>query len=241
MRYNIYKGLKEIYNKFFNSTKPASKAHTESIHALVNLTEARDPYTKRHSVKVSNYAALLAECIGVEKRDIEAIRLAAILHDIGKIGVRKKVLLKNSSLTRKEYEEVKKHSEIGAEIARPLKFFKEVILMIKHHHESYDGTGYPGSLKGENIPLGSRILAIADSYDALTNKRAYRKAYSTKKALQIMKSENRKKFDPALFKTFVLCISSRKKALSNAEPPHELKPTKRKRKTSRPGKRKTEK
>jgi len=198
--------LKEIYDKFSNATKPIHMAYMQSIHSLINLTEARDPYTKRHSVKVSSYAVMLAKYIGLPKKEVNIIRLAAILHDIGKVGIKEKVLLKNGTLNGKEYKEVQKHSELGAEIIKPLKFFGPIVSIIKHHHENYDGTGYPDGLKGEEIPFASRILAIADSYDAMTSKRAYREAYDPQRALEIMKKESGKKFDPALFKKFLGCL-----------------------------------
>lgn len=202
--------LKEIYKRF-SSTKPANKAYIECIHALVNLAEAKDPYTKRHSLKVSNYAVLLAKQMKLTKEEIETIKLAAILHDVGKLGIKEKVLLKNGSLNGAEYEEVKKHSGIGVEIIKPFRFFNKVVTMIKHHHEKYGGGGYPDDLKGKDIPLGSRILAIADSYDALTNKRAYRDAYSSEQAINIMKKEDGSKFDPSLLETFMACITSGKR------------------------------
>jgi len=205
------KQLRLIYERFAKSSKPINRAYLESVHALINLTETNDPYTKRHSVKVSNYAGLLSRAIGMSKKEVDSVKLAAILHDIGKVGIRVKILLKNGALNHAEYEEVKKHSEIGADIAKPLKFFNEVIYMIKHHHENYNGTGYPDGLEGASIPLGSRILAIADAYDALTSTRAYRKAYSSEKAIGIMKSESGKKFDPVLLETFLESLERRKK------------------------------
>ncbi|UCD54635.1 MAG: HD-GYP domain-containing protein [Candidatus Omnitrophota bacterium] len=201
--------LKKIYKKF-STTKPTQKAYIECIHALVNLAEAKDPYTKRHSIKVSNYAVLLAKKLKLPKEEIETIKLAAILHDVGKLGIKGKVLLKGGSLNRPEYEHVKKHSEMGVEIIKPFRFFNEVILIIRHHHEKYDGSGYPDGLNGKNIPLGSRILAIADCYDALTSRRAYRKAYSSQQAMNIMKKENGSKFDSQLLDIFMSCISSGK-------------------------------
>ncbi len=203
------KKLKEIYKRF-SSTKPTNKAYIECIHALVNLAELKDPYTKKHSIKVSNYAVLLAKQLKLAKEEIETIKLAAILHDVGKLGIRKKVLLKSGSLNGAEYEEVKKHSEIGAEIIKPFRFFNEVILIIRHHHEKYDGTGYPDGLKGKDTPLGSRILAIADSYDALTSKRTYRDAYSPGEAVNIMKKEDGSKFDSKLLDIFMSRIASEK-------------------------------
>lgn len=207
------KRLKEIYEAFSSSTKGAHKAYLESIHALVNLTEIKDPYTKRHSVKVSNYAALLAQQLGMRKRDIENVKFAAILHDIGKLGVSAEILLKEGSLSKKEFEEVKKHSLMGVEIIKPLHFFGEIILMIKHHHENFDGSGYPSGLKGKDIPLGAQILSIADAYDALISERAYRKAYSHDEALEIMKKDSGKKFDPKLLNLFIKCLTTREKRM----------------------------
>ena len=120
--------------------------------------------------------------------------------------------MKNGSLSGAEYEEVKKHSGIGAEIVKPFRFFNEGVIMIKHHHEKYGGGGYPSGLKGKDIPLGSRILAIADCYDALTSNRAYRDAYSPEQAVGIMEKEDGTKFDPVLLEIFMNCVSFRKKA-----------------------------
>ncbi len=200
------KHLKQLYSRFSNSTKPVHRAYMQSIHTLINLTESRDPYTKRHSVKVSNYAVMLAKSLGLYKKEVEYIRLAAILHDIGKVGIKESILLKNGSLDSKEYKEVQKHADLGAQIIKPLKFFGPIVSTVRHHHENYNGTGYPDGLKGEDIPLASRILAIADAYDALTSKRAYRGAYSVEKAKSIMKKESGRKFDPALLERFMDCL-----------------------------------
>ena len=162
-------------------------------------------------MKVSNYAVLLARALKLPKKDIENLRLAAILHDIGKLGIKEKILLKPSSLDNKEYAEVKKHSEIGADIVKPLKFFNDIISIIKYHHENYDGTGYPEGLKGKEIPLPAQILALADSYDALTSHRAYRKAYSHKEAVRIMKQQSGKKFNHRFLDTFIASLTSREK------------------------------
>ena len=204
------KRLKEIYDKFSPPEKLSRKEYMESIHALINLVESKDPYTKRHAVKVSANAGGLARYIGLPERDVEGIKIAGVLHDIGKLGVRSSILLKNSSLTKEEYNEVRKHAQIGADIVKPLKFLDEVISIIKHHHENYDGTGYPDSLKKEEIPLGARVLSVADVYDALTSERAYRKAFSSEEALEIMKKESGKKYDPKILEAFLDYLSHKK-------------------------------
>lgn len=212
MRFKAIKKLKDIYEKFSTTTKPQNRAYIESVHALVNLTEAKDPFTKRHSIKVSSYAVSLSRHLGLSKRYLENIRIAAILHDIGKLGIKDKILLKPSSLTKEEFEEVKKHPQLTEEIVKPLKFYSDIITFIKHHHENWDGDGYPDGLKGEEIPLGARILSICDAYDALTSERAYRKAYSHEEALDIVRSECGKKYDPNLFAAFVKCLSNVEKS-----------------------------
>ena len=204
----IRKRLGDIYTNFYQTKTPSNRALIKSIHALVNLCELKDPYTKRHSIKVSTYATLLAKKIGLSKAEIDRIRLASILHDIGKVGIKEEILLKNDVLTKKEYDEIKRHPEIGVEIIKPIKPMRELIPIIKYHHENYDGTGYPEGLKGRKIPFVSRILAIADVFDALTNKRAYRNAYPIKKALEIMEAEKGKKFDPLLFEKFQECMDN---------------------------------
>jgi putative nucleotidyltransferase with HDIG domain len=201
--------LKKIYKKF-SSTKPSNKAYIECIHALVNLAEAKDPYTKKHSLKVSNYAVVLAKAMKLPKEEVDIIKLAGLLHDVGKLGIKEKVLMKNGSLSGAEYEEIKKHSGIGAEIVKPFRFFNEVVIIIKHHHEKYGGKGYPDGLKGKHIPMGSRILAIADCYDALTSNRAYRDAYAPEQAVAIMEKEDGTKFDPEILEIFMKCITSKK-------------------------------
>jgi len=206
------KRLREIYEAFGNPARPVRTPYIKSIHALVNLAEAKDPHTKKHSVKVVNYAALIAKCMHLSAREIEIVKLAGMLHDIGKIAIREEVLSKNGSLNGKEYEEVKKHSEIGVEIIKPLKFLSHILTSIKHHHENYDGTGYPDGLKGKSIPLVSRILAVADTYDALTSKRAYREAYTVKKAIEIMRAESDKRFDPKILEIFIRCHSLKEKS-----------------------------
>jgi len=204
---HINRKLRELYNKVYKKGNPSSMEILRSVRALVRLAEEKDPYTKKHSVKVSRYAVLLAKYVGLPKHQIERIRIASILHDIGKLGIDKHILLKRDTLTHKEYEEVKKHPEIGVKLLKPLKFFENIIPLVKHHHENYDGSGYPAGLKGSSIPFNARLLTIADVYDALTSKRAYRKAYISQEAVKIMQEDIEKKFDPVLLNAFFICLS----------------------------------
>jgi len=195
--------LKKIYDRFSNSIEPAKGDYYKSIQALVKLVEMRDPYTKKHSMKVSSVAVKLAKHMGLSKQYIETVRLAAILHDIGKLGVKEEILLKESTLTHDEYKAVKEHPSFGVDIIKPIPFLSEILPIIRHHHENFDGTGYPDCLKGEEIPLGSRIISIADVYDALMSDRAYRKAYDADKVMQMMKKEKGKKFSPEVLEQFI--------------------------------------
>lgn len=201
---------KHLNDKFSKLLKHLGAKYIEYAHVLVDVAESRDPYTVSHSIKVTNYAVALARYIGLSKEAIEVLKISAILHDIGKIGVKPSILMKPSSLNEEEYKEVRRHPILSAEIIKPIKLMDELVPIIKHHHENYNGTGYPDGLKGEEIPLGARILSIADVYDALTTDRAYRKAYPFGKATKIMTEASGKKFDPVLLKAFMACLRPKK-------------------------------
>ncbi len=180
------------------------------IFSLANAIEAKDPFTKGHSDHVSSLAVNLGKHIGLSNEDIGTLEKGGALHDIGKIGVKDIILLKPGKLTPEEYEEIKKHPETGENICRPLNSLKPVLPLIKHHHERFDGSGYPSGLAGENIPLLARIMAIVDMYDALTSHRAYRKAMTHEQAMKIFSTDTADgKFDPILFKEFEKLIESR--------------------------------
>lgn len=181
------------------------RLHSAFLHTAEALAEAvnsRDPYTGGHTRRVRNYALQLAEELGLKEEEKEALRLAAILHDIGKIGVDDAILRKADRLTDEETHKMNDHPRIGAKILGYVEEMKKVIPGVLHHHEWYDGTGYPDGLKGERIPLQARIVAIADAFDALTTKRPYRKASSALEALDILDRDSGNHFDPELLKIF---------------------------------------
>ncbi len=180
------------------------------IFSLANAIEAKDPFTKGHSDHVSSLAVNLGKHIGLNIADIGTLEKGGALHDIGKIGVKDIILLKPGKLTPEEYEEIKEHPETGENICSPLNSLKPVLPLIKHHHERFDGSGYPSGLVGENIPLLARIMAIVDMYDALTSHRAYRRAMTHEQAMKIFSKDTTDgKFDPILFKEFEELIESR--------------------------------
>lgn len=149
----------------------------EVIDCIVSALDAKDPYTAGHSERVSDMATVVCNLLKMKEEDIQSVHIAAHLHDIGKIGVPDRVLLKSGKLDEDEWKELKKHPEIGAEIlskSHHLSRLKDIVL---HHHERFDGKGYPSGLKAKEIPYGARIIAICDSIDAITSNRCYRKAH----------------------------------------------------------------
>jgi len=173
-----------------------------TLYALVQAIEARDPYTRQHSDRVAQISAAIALEMGCSKGDIDIINFAGRLHDIGKIGVIDKVLLKPGKLTNEEFDMIKKHPVIGANIIGQLGMWDREQEIIKYHHERFDGTGYPEGLKGEKIPFLARILSVADAFDAMDSDRAYRKRMKTEKIMTIINKAAGTQFDPDVVKAF---------------------------------------
>lgn len=164
--------------------------NAEQILFNLALTiEAKDPYRKGHSQRLANLSSMLAEWVGLSDEEIRTVRRGSILHDIGKLAIQDEILLKPGPLTRNEFSVVKLHPEIGAEMCTPLDSFDDVQPIIRHHRERYDGSGYPYGLVGEEIPLGAQIVAIADSFDALTSNRSYRTALPKEAAIRLIDEE----------------------------------------------------
>lgn len=175
----------------------------ETILSLAEAIDARDPYTRGHSDHVSQYALKTAQALGLSEKESTEIYQAAILHDIGKIGIREDVLNFDGPLDQEQYAHIKTHPEIGARILGIVKGFGKIRLMVRAHHEHYDGGGYPDGLKGGQTPLGARIIAVADVYDALTTDRPYRVAWKKEKALQTIQEKAGSQFDPQVVSVFI--------------------------------------
>lgn len=178
------------------------------ILALATAIEAKDPYTEGHVDRVASYALILGRETGLAPWELQLLRKAAILHDVGKIGVNESVLLKPGSLSADEFNHMKSHTVIGERICRPLQQDRLILEVIRHHHERYDGKGYPDGLAGEGIPIAARIMAVVDAYDALTSDRPYRKRLSQEQAVQILKQETGKQFDPKIAMAFVSMLET---------------------------------
>jgi diguanylate cyclase (GGDEF)-like protein/putative nucleotidyltransferase with HDIG domain len=182
--------------------------YLSTIKSLALAIDAKDQYTHQHILRVQRYAVGTAKKIGLSGDLLEAVNTGALLHDIGKLGVPEYVLLKPGRLTDEEFEKVKKHPVIGAAILDPVEFPWPVLPVVKYHHEKWDGTGYPEGLKGEDIPLTARILAVADVYDALTSTRSYRMAWPHEKAVAEIVRLSGTHFDPAVVDAFVAVIDA---------------------------------
>ena len=174
------------------------RTYFQTVEALVYAVELKDPYTRGHSRRVADYSIRIGEELGFSKKELEDLELAALLHDIGKIGVKGAILNKPTKLSAKEFEEVKKHPVLGEQLVSKVERLRRVAKIIRHHHERYGGGGYPDGLKGEEIPLESRIIAITDAYDAMTSDRPYRKALSKEEALRIIEENEDLQWDPNL-------------------------------------------
>ncbi|TES90206.1 MAG: GAF domain-containing protein [Candidatus Cloacimonadota bacterium] len=181
-----------------------------SIRTLVNTVEAKDKYTRGHTERVTEYSVMIAEQLNLPQAEIQRIELSALLHDVGKIGIPDKILLKPGKLTKEEYEVVKEHPARGVKIMKPIKQLSTVLDGIKYHHEWLNGNGYPDGLKNDEIPLVARIITIGDAYDAMTTDRPYRKALSKKEAIRRLKKDSTTQFDPELVDVFLKCLKKEK-------------------------------
>lgn len=182
------------------------EVYAELGATLSQAIEHRDGYTHGHSLRVSQYAVLLGKEMGLSDDEVELLHYAGLLHDIGKIGIRDSIMKKDGRYTVEEYEEMKGHAAMGAEMVRGMKFLGKAEKWIRHHHERWDGTGYPQGLKGEDIPLGARIIACADSFDAMTSNRPYKDAISWEAATKELLDKSGAQFDPEVVKAMVKVI-----------------------------------
>jgi cyclic di-GMP phosphodiesterase len=179
------------------------------LFALARSIEGKDPYTAGHCERLSAYSAALGERLELEDEQIKALKRAGVVHDVGKVAVPDSILLKPARLTPEEWKIMKEHPLVGERICAPLKSFRLVLPIIRHHHEKFDGSGYPDGLRGEDIPITARILQTVDVYDALTTVRPYKPAYSVTEALDVMKQEvDRGWWDPQIFRQFEIMAGS---------------------------------
>lgn len=186
-----------------------NKSYEDTIKSLANAIEASDEYTKGHCERVETYALRTGEALDLSRTHLENLSKAAILHDIGKIGIPTEVLNKETPLTEGEYEKIKEHSQLGYQILKEVEFLKDSVEVIRQHHERFDGYGYPDGKIGEEINLLARIVSIADSYDAMTSSRAYRKKpLTSEQAFAELRKGSGKQFDPQIVEIFIRCVTN---------------------------------
>lgn len=195
--------IKEINDELKDTYDKLERAYMESIQTLRYTVEAKDTYTRGHSDRVSEFSVLIGKHLGLLETDLKTLQIGGLFHDIGKIGVPDSILLKEGKLTDDEYSEIKNHPTIGAHILSSATIFKDIIPIVKHHHEKYDGNGYPGKLKGEDIPYFARIAAVADTFDAMTSKRTYRDALPLEVVISEIERCKGTQFDPKIADVFL--------------------------------------
>ena len=205
---------KEEYEKqnkgpFCLEEKFFKKEYLNMIHALSELIELKNPYTHRHSQKVTKYAVAIAEELGLSSEEIEQVKQAGLIHDIGKVGISDAILNKPGRLTNEEFEEIKKHPIMGLKVLKHLRLLQLEMVIVAHHHERWDGKGYPDGLKGNKIPRASRILAVADSFDAMLSDRAYRTARPLGHVLSELQRCSGTQFDSEVVQAFLSVLEKK--------------------------------
>jgi len=185
------------------------RSYLSTIITLSGVVEARDFYTDKHMKDIAEYSVGIAKKLNLSEKEIENIRKAGLLHDLGKVSVPDHILLKAGKLTEDEMEIIKKHPTTGAKMIEQVEPLKDAREIIKHHQECYDGSGYPDGLKAKEIPLGARIIAVADAFGAMTTDRPYRKALSIEQAVMELKKFSGIQFDPEIVELFISLLKER--------------------------------
>jgi len=200
--------IEQLYNELQRSSLKLDQNYLETIETLVRALEARDMYTKGHSDRVHQHSLAIAKNLGLTGEDLDAIHHGSLLHDIGKIGVYDRILLKPQALNAEEFEIMKSHPQFGVEILGHIKILQKHLPIILHHHERQDGSGYPLGLKGDEIPLGARIVQVADTWDAMRSDRPYRRRIELKTAVTRLKQAAGTQLDKVCVDAFLEHIHS---------------------------------
>lgn len=195
--------IKTINEQLHDKNEELERAYLDTIGILRQTVEAKDPYTRGHSDRVSEYSVLIGKKLGLDEKTLHILKIGGLFHDIGKIGIPDSILLKESKLSDEEYSQIKNHPMIGVHMLGDAAIFSDILPIVKHHHERYDGRGYPSQLVGEDIPYVARIAAVADTFDAMTSKRSYRDSLP----IDIVRAEIERcsgtQFDPNIAKVFL--------------------------------------
>jgi ribonuclease P protein subunit RPR2 len=194
--------LREVFKRERASAQELRASYMATVRALANAVEARDAYTGKHAERVAAYGVALARAIGLDVSSSPQAEFGFLLHDVGKVAIPDAILFKPDKLTDEEYALVARHPVIGAEILRDVTFLGEAKLVVRHHHERWDGAGYPDGLHGDDIPLAARVFAVADTLDALTTDRPYREATGWSEAREVIRANSGSQFDPDIVRVF---------------------------------------
>lgn len=209
--------VNEFRQRLFDVSEMAKRAYIEATKALVNALEAKDSHTMGHAARVGHDSALVARQMGLGEDDIRIIEHAGLLHDIGKICIADEILLKPGAYNHEEYEKMKSHAVLGYQIVKPIKFLAEEALIILHHHEWYNGEGYPQRLKGKEIPLGARVVSVLDAYDTMrTAGGRYKRTLNCEEAVHELIEHSGTQFDPQVVLRFIQLLIQKKDLSSNA-------------------------
>lgn len=195
--------IKTINKQLHDKNEELERAYLDTIGILRQTVEAKDPYTRGHSDRVSEYSVLIGKKLGLDEKTLHILKIGGLFHDIGKIGIPDSILLKESKLSDEEYSQIKNHPMIGVHMLGDAAIFTDILPIVKHHHERYDGRGYPSQLVGDDIPYVARIVAVADTFDAMTSKRSYRDSLP----IDVVRAEIERcsgtQFDPNIAKVFL--------------------------------------
>ena len=210
MNKNLEEKVRDRTKQLDGKNTELRTAYIQTIRALAEAIDAKDSYTRGHSERVAVYASRLADRMGLRKELIERIYFAGLLHDVGKIGIPDAIISKPARLTPEEYEEIKKHPEIGAKILEPVEFLRAIVPCVRHHHEWFDGgkKGYPDRLAGDQIPLPARVIVVADTVEAMTSDRPYRKALSIDVVVSELHKYSGTQFDPVVVDAFLTLLEA---------------------------------
>ncbi len=198
--------IEALVRKLKHALRQNQELFLETIRTLAAAIDAKDPYTRGHSERVASYSMALSRHLGLKQEEVFRIHIAAILHDVGKLGVKDGILNKPGGLSDDEFEIMRQHPAIGAQIMSPIRMLKDIIPGIRNHHETWDGTGYPDRLKGDQIPMVARIIGIADTFDAMTTTRPYQQAMTLEYVLAKMRSMSGSRFDPLVIDAFLAAV-----------------------------------
>lgn len=209
--------IQKVNKKLLLTYNRLEKAYLESIQIIRYTVEAKDTYTRGHSDRVSLYSVLIGKKLGLSKEDLRKLKLGGLFHDVGKIGIPDNILRKKAKLTNSQYNQIKSHPIIGSQILSAASIFKDIIPIVKYHHERFDGTGYPEKLKGDEIPYLARITAVADCFDAMNSKRVYRDALSRTDIIKELEKNKGTQFDSKIVTAFLDILKSDYKSILRIE------------------------